>query len=186
MPSLRSLKILGTTATSFTRQELLALQDLNQLERLCILMSDMALVDTMVAPHFTDADFDLLVSGLPELEKFVFDVVWGRRSTSILTSLSNHCPKSVKLRLGGAFDLQSLNAVPKVLFPRLISLVMENAAIQGTPVRLTELQIARLIDNHAPTLQDLTFLADPDLHPVMLNWHNVRTTWPGDENWPRD
>jgi hypothetical protein len=181
MPSVRRLKILATTATSFSRQELLTLRDLDRLERLRMSIADMA-VGPMVAPHFTDAEFDLLVSGLPELEIFACHVVWGPRSTSILTSLSNHCPKLKKLRLGGDFDLQTLNDVPNVLFPRLISLVMDNAAMQGTPVRLTELQIARLIDNHAPILQNLSFSADPDYHPIMLSWHNVRATWPGDEN----
>jgi hypothetical protein len=115
MPSVRRLKILATTATSFSRQELLTLRDLDRLERLRMSIADMA-VGPMVAPHFTDAEFDLLVSGLPELEIFACHVVWGPRSTSILTSLSSHCPKLKKLRLDGDFDLQTLNDVPNVLF----------------------------------------------------------------------
>lgn len=42
-----------------------------------------------------------------------------------------------------------------------------------TPVRLTPLQIARLIDHHAPALDDLRFMGDYDNHPVMQAWWDI-------------
>jgi hypothetical protein len=175
MPSLRELQILGTRATSFARRDLLALRDLNRLQKLFILPQYLPDQNIMTAPQVTDADFDLMISGLPNLEIFECDVVWGPRSVAILSSLSKNCPKLEKLRLGGAFDLQTLNNIPTVLFPKLSDLVLGDAEIQGIRVRLTPLQIGRLIDHHAPALEDLLFTSDEDNleHPVMLAWQNL-------------
>jgi hypothetical protein len=85
-------------------------------------------------------------------------------------SLSNHCSKLEKLKLDGSYDLQSLNNISTVMFPRLEDLMLDDTEVQRTPVRLTPLQIARLIDHHAPVLQELRFMGDYDDHPVMRAW----------------
>ena len=173
MPKLRKLKILRTKATSFAPQELLALRHLHQLEKLTFSMADSAVLSGMVAPEFTDADFDLMVSGLSELKKFACEIAWEPRSFSVLTSLSNHCPKLERLRLDGGYDLQLLKNVREVMFPRLEDLMLDDTEAQGIPVRLTPLQIGRLIDHHVPVLRDLRFMVDYDDHPVMRAWWDV-------------
>jgi hypothetical protein len=166
MPNLRKLAILAASATTFTSQELLTLRSLDRLEGLCFSTPTSAGVGSMVAPAFTDADFDLMVSGLPELKRFVCEISWEPRTFSVLSSLSNHCPKLEKLRLDGAYDLQYLNNISTVMFPRLKDLTIDDSEVHRIPVRLTPLQIARLIDHHAPVLDELRFNDDPDDHPV--------------------
>ena len=180
MPKLRKLKILGTKATSFAPQELLALRDLHQLEKLSFSMTDSAGLNGMVAPELTDADFDLMVSGLPELKKFACEIAWEPQSFSVLTSLANHCPNLERLRLDGVYDLQLLNNVPKVMFPRLVDLMLDDTEAHDIPVRLTPLQIGRLIDHHAPVLHELIFMADYDNHPVTQAWWSVAESQTGE------
>lgn len=179
MPQLRRLKIIGTKATSFTPQELLALRNLHQLERLCLSTWNLAGSHGMVAPGFTDADFDLMITGLPELRKFACEIFWEPRSFSVLSSLSNHCPKLEKLRLDGVYDLQLLNNVPKVMFPRLEHLMIDDTEAHDIAARLTPLQIGRLIDHHAPVLHELIFMADYDNHPVTQAWWSVAESQAG-------
>lgn len=80
MSSLRELKTLGTMTCSFLRRKLLTLRQLNQLEKLTVRMSDNSGPYEILAPAFTDSDFDVMVSGLPELRKLVFDVILGNTS----------------------------------------------------------------------------------------------------------
>lgn len=107
MPNLRYPTIWTTETTRFTPKQLLALRDLKQLEKL-----DAEEIKSLEAPQFTDADFDLMILGLPQLDEFVFDVAWGSRSTSALSSLSKHCSKLRSLELRAAYDLQTLKNIP--------------------------------------------------------------------------
>jgi hypothetical protein len=172
MPNLRRLKILATKATTFTTQELLTLRNLDRLEKLSFSMSDSAGGD-MEAPELTDADFDLMVSGLPELKNFGCEIIRDPRSFSVLSSLSTHCPKLEKLRLDGAYDLQNLNNTSTVMFPRLENLSLDDSEVQGIPVRLTPLQIARLINYHFPVLKELSFMADYGDNTITQNWWDI-------------
>lgn len=174
MPSLRKLKILGSMTCSFLRRELLTLRQLSQLEKLTLKMSDNSGPYEMLAPAFTDSDFDVMVSGLPELRKLVFDVIWETRSVSILSSLSEHCPKLESLALDGSYDIQALNDISTVMFPNLRYLRMDDCEVHNVPVRLSPLQLGRLIDNHAPILEDLVLMVDFDDNPVLSAWHDIR------------
>lgn len=101
MPNLRESKVLGTKATVFAPQGLLASRDLHRLEKLCFSMLDTVVVYETVAPQFTDADFDPMVSRSPELKEFICEIAWEPRSLAVLLSLSNHCPKLESLGLYG-------------------------------------------------------------------------------------
>jgi hypothetical protein len=173
MPNLRRLKILATKVTTFTTQELLTIRNLGRLEKLSLSISYLAGAGDIEAPDFTDADFDFMVSGLPELKDFECEIAWDPRSFSVLSSLSNHCPKLEKLRLDGAYDLQNLNNTSKVMFPRLENLLLEDSEVQEIPVRLTPSQIARLINHHAPVLKELSFMADYDHNLVTRSWWDM-------------
>ncbi|THZ18015.1 hypothetical protein D6C89_08499 [Aureobasidium pullulans] len=157
MPNLRKLILLGTKATTLTREELDSLRALHHLEKLRIAPSDSCMQDIHAA-HFTDADFDLMVSGLPEMRNFAFDVICEPRSIS----------------LNGNYDLQALNNMPAKMFPLLKYLRMDDSSVSGITVRLSPLQIARLIDNHAPMLEELVFTADMEDSPVTVAWHKTR------------
>ncbi|KEQ61365.1 uncharacterized protein M437DRAFT_85816 [Aureobasidium melanogenum CBS 110374] len=174
MPRLCKLKILGTRETTFARHELLALRALNRLEKLTIKTSEGNGLHDMLALQFTNSDFDAMVSGMPELRKLEFEVIWENRSVSILSSLSEHCPKLEELDLDGSYDLQALNDTSTVMFPNLKSLRIDDCVVHYIPVRLTPLQLGRLIDNHAPILEDLAFMVDFDDNPVLLAWHDIR------------
>lgn len=173
IPSLCHLEITGTGATSFTRDSLLVLQHLNHLITLSMTIWKYV-PGGMVAPQFADSDFDLMVSGMPNLETLEWDVNWVPQSTSVLSSLSKHCPKLEKLSLGGPFDLQVLNNMSKVLFPKLVDLTLKDAWIEGIAVRLSAEQIGHLIDNHAPVLELLQFRANYSSHPVTEAWRKLR------------
>ncbi|THX30053.1 hypothetical protein D6D10_08744 [Aureobasidium pullulans] len=173
MPNLRKLILLGTKATTLTREELDSLRALHQLEKLRIAPSDSCMQDIHAA-HFTDADFDLMVSGFPEMRNFAFDVICEPRSISVLSSLSRSCPKLEKLQLNGNYDLQALNNMPAKMFPLLRYLRMDDSSVSGITVRLSPLQIARLIDNHAPMLEELVFMADMEDSPVTVAWSKIR------------
>lgn len=127
----------------------------------------------MVAPEFADADFDLMISGFPELKRFVCEISWEPRSFSVLSSLANYCPKLERLRLDGAYDLQSLNSRSTVMFPKLKDLTIDDSEVQGIPVRLTPLQIARLTNQHAPVLKELSFMADYDDNLITRSWWDI-------------
>lgn len=174
MSNLRELTIWTTEPIRFTQQELLAVRELKQLEELEIsILGDDDEIKVLAAPDFTDADFDLLVSGLTQLKRLRLDVVWVSRSTSALSSISKHCSKLETLQLPGAYDLQTLNNISTVMFPRLKLLTLGDSKIFGTHVRLTPLQIARLIDHHAPELRWLEFSVDVENHPVGLAWQDA-------------
>lgn len=128
----------------------------------------------MVAPQFTDDDFDLMVSGMPDLKKIECDITWAPQSISVLSSLSKHCLKLETLKLDGPYDLQVLNNISKVMFPRLTNLTLEDAWVQGVPARLKAKQIGRLIDNHAPILKILDLRTNWHSHPVTKAWRTLR------------
>lgn len=69
MPNLRYPTIWTTETTRFTPKQLLALRYLKQLEKLVISILDAEDIKSLEAPQFTDADFDLMVSGLPQLDE---------------------------------------------------------------------------------------------------------------------
>lgn len=59
------------------------------------------------------------------------------------------------------------------MFPRLEGLLIDDNEAQGILVRLTPLQLGRLIDHHAPVPQDLRFVANYDDHLVTQVWRDV-------------
>lgn len=172
MKSLRRLFIRVTRSTTLTPDVLLALQALHRLEVLCV---ERWVCETSIeAPNFTDSDFDRMLSGMPELREIVFEVDWQPQSFSVLSSLSKHCPDLEDLQLYGTFDLQALGDIPTVMFPRLRNLDLMQREIDKVPVRLTPMQVARLIDYHAPMLEDLYLSDESDERSISAAWSEFR------------
>jgi hypothetical protein len=69
------------------------------------------------------------------------------------------------------------------MLPRLVELELHDAGIQGVHLRLQAKQIGRLIDHHAPMLEDLRFTVDHDEHPVMRAWRTLRGILQDEELW---
>lgn len=172
MKSLRRLFIRVTRSTTLTPDVLLALQALHRLEVLCV--ERWVCQTSIEAPNFTDSDFDRMVSGLGELKELMFEVDWQPQSFSVLSSLSKHCPKLEDLQLYGTFDLQALGDIPTVMFPRLRNLDLMQREIDEVPVRLTPMQVARLIDYHAPMLEDLYLSDESDERSITAAWSEFR------------
>lgn len=83
-------------------------------------------------------------------------------SIAVLLNLSIHCPNLETLKLNGSYDLQTLNLLTGLYFPKLENLSLDYGDIEGVPVRLNPLQVARLVDNYAPMLESLTFTGNTD------------------------
>lgn len=162
---LQSLRIATPRDMIFARKDLLALTAFKKLRSITIRPFD----DKSKSPFvedFSDSDFDSLVSAWPDLESMEWYMRWDKRTMAALSSLSKHCPKLACLTLKSAFELQILNNLPAPLFPRLRELSLENWTVRSNQTRLTPLQIARLVDNHAPKLKSLRFTrtnASPEL-----------------------
>lgn len=169
MKGLRHLSIRTTRATTLNSDVLLALH------RLEILWVEGCKYATSIElPDFTDSDFDRMVSEMPELRGIVFEVDWQSHSFSVLSSLSKHCPNFEQLQLFGTFDLQALGDILTVMFPRLKSLDLMQREIDKVPVRLTPIQIAHLIDYHAPVLEDLDLSHERDERQIAMAWSKFR------------
>lgn len=172
LKSLRCLFIRMIRPTTLTPDVLLALQALHRLEDLCVAGCEYG--TSIEIPNFTDSDFDRMVSGMPKLRTNVFEVDWESRSFSVLSSLSKHCPNLEQLQLFGTFDLQALCDIPTVMFPRLQILELWQREIDKVPVRLTPIQVARLIDYHAPMLEDLDLSDEGNERQIEMAWSNFR------------
>lgn len=176
MPSLRDLWIFVTPTATFTREQLLSLRALHKLESLCMRKGDGEL-DELKASDLTNDDFDDMASGWPELKDFTFEVWWQTRSFQTFSSLSKHCPNLEHLQLAGTYDLQALSDISKVMFPKLRSIYLQEGDLGEAPIRLTPLQIARLLDYHAPVLESLGFWTedeDEDGGLIVRAWDKFR------------
>jgi hypothetical protein len=175
MTKLRKLLIFGTVKASFTRQDLLELRALKELEELDISLRASNTHDNLKTQYFGDSDFDNFISGFSKLRLFAFDIISETHSMAVLTSLSKHCPDLEKLKLNGSYDLQALNELTTISFPKLRSLSVDYGDVEGVPIRLEPMQIARLIDNCAPMLESLKFTArTDDVAPIRQAWAVIR------------
>jgi hypothetical protein len=172
MTKLRKLLIFGTMHATFTRRDLLQLRALKDLEDLDISLKFANSQDKLHTQYFEDSDFDNLISGLSKLRMFAFDIISDNHSMAVLTSLSEHCPNLETLRLNGSYDLQALNVLTAISYPKLKVLGLEYGVVEGVTMRLDPLQIARLIDNCAPMLEELQLRAH-GAHPIGLAWANL-------------
>jgi hypothetical protein len=173
MPKLRKLVIFGTLQASFNRRDLFELRALKELEELDISLKASNTRDNLHTQYFGGSDFDAFISGFPKLKKFAFDILSETRSMSVLSSLSKHCPNLETLQLNGSYDLQALNDMPTIEFPRLRSLRVDHSDVEGIPIRLTPLQIAGRIDNCAPMLEELTFAGETGERPIGMTWQEL-------------
>jgi len=173
MPKLRKLLIFGTVQASFSRQDLFELRALKDPEELDISLRAANTRDSLHTQYFGDSDFDSFISGFPKLKKFAFDIINDDHSISVLSSLSKHCLGLETLSLNGSYDLQALNDMPTIEFPRLKSIRVDYSNIEGIPIRLTPLQIAGLMDNCAPMLENLVFAAETERSPIEIVWKEL-------------
>lgn len=162
MLSLRELSIYITTTATFTLKQLLLLRNCHQLESFAVMCRGFGGSDEPEASGLTNTDFDLMASGWSGLKKLDLDVLWLTRSVQTLASLSKYCPNLDLLSLIGMYDIQAFGDISAVMFPKLRRLHLEQSNVDDEPARLTPSQIARLIDYHAPVLENLKFMSEDD------------------------
>lgn len=172
MKNLKSVHIATPQDMVFAGKDLLALTALRNLRSITIHpFSDKS--NSPSVENFSDLDFDSLVSAWPDLESIEWYMRWEKRTITILSSLSKHCPRLACLKLRGGYDLQMLNNAQGPMFPRLRELTLGNWTVRGTRTRLTPLQIARLIDNHAPKLKTLRFTRAKASAELVSAWEKL-------------
>jgi hypothetical protein len=148
------------------------LRTLEKLEALVIKCQQPSLREP---PIFENFDISVLevIFGIPRLHSFNWHLCWLNVSIETLSALSRQSSNLQHISVYGAWDLQALSKVSGCSFPKLQSLILERAVLEGTKGRTPVKGIATQLLRHAPRLRWLSFQKDPQ-SKVVDAWKQLK------------
>ncbi|KAI5209167.1 hypothetical protein E4T39_01073 [Aureobasidium subglaciale] len=161
MQKLTTLVITITGRLQFEVDDVLALTSLHYLETL-VFSGD----EYLHAIGFTDSEFDYFCSSLPSIRHLD------------LEPLSDHCPELSYLNLhNGSCNFALLGEVPGPLFPKMKTIIL-NAEEPEQENEGLAIMIGRLMDWHAPQLEDLQLGESEFANIIEEVWLEARSERP--------
>ncbi|KAI5271189.1 hypothetical protein E4T47_05507 [Aureobasidium subglaciale] len=166
LPCLQTVDLCFSMPKRLSMQELHSISGLTHLKDLSIYSPNSASVSedaiSLIAEAWTEELFQSWVSRYPDLEKLHLGVrPIGSHWISETRIIAKSCPKLIELLMGGIHDIGAWAVSPEPLFPILQQLDLGqlkpwpfSMSTQETKEFAT--RIARIIDQHAPVLEDLS------------------------------